>query len=157
MTPANTRRHRFNEMREMLPHLPTGPGVYIMRDGGGEIIYVGKARNLRKRLASYFKNSGRPDIKTGVLIKKISDVETIITASEKEALILESNLIKRHRPRYNVDLKDDKRYPSLRLDTTHPYPRRPLFRAVFIRPGSAPDPQNHQQNVQNTQMHGKGI
>jgi len=130
MTTVTTNRHRFNEMREMLPHLPTGAGVYIMRDGDGEIIYVGKARNLRKRLASYFKNSGRPDIKTGVLIKKIADVETIITASEKEALILESNLIKRHKPRYNVELKDDKRYPSLRLDTTHPYPRLSIVRKI---------------------------
>ena len=104
----------------MLPHLPDEPGVYLMRDAAGMVIYVGKARSLRKRLSSYFSASGKPDIKTAVLVKKIANIETIVTASEKEALILESNLIKRHRPRYNVILKDDKRYPSLRLDVPHP-------------------------------------
>ncbi|MFZ0130969.1 MAG: excinuclease ABC subunit UvrC [Desulfobacterales bacterium] len=121
-------RQSFAELRAMLPHLPGAPGVYIMRDAAGTVIYVGKARSLRKRLASYFSAAEKPDVKTGVLIKKIADIETIVTASEKEALILESNLIKRHRPRYNVDLKDDKRYPSLRLDVTHPFPRLSIVR-----------------------------
>lgn len=121
-------RQSLDDLRGMLPHLPGEPGVYLMRNAAGVVIYVGKARNLRKRLSSYFSASGKPDIKTAVLVKKIADIETIVTASEKEALILESNLIKRHRPRYNVILKDDKRYPSLRLDVTHPYPRLSIVR-----------------------------
>ncbi len=99
------------------------------------MIYVGKAKNLKKRLASYFKktlrgNTSKIDIKTEILIKKISDFETIITGSEKEALILESNLIKRYRPRYNVILKDDKRYPSLHLDLKNPYPNLKVVRKI---------------------------
>jgi excinuclease ABC subunit C len=121
-------RQSLEDLRGMLPHLPGEPGVYLMRDAAGAVIYVGKARSLRKRLSSYFSVSAKPDIKTAVLVKKIADIETIVTASEKEALILESNLIKRHRPRYNVILKDDKRYPSLRLDVTHPYPRLTIVR-----------------------------
>jgi excinuclease ABC subunit C len=108
------------------------PGVYLMRDKAGKVIYVGKASSLKKRLASYFKDhdSRQPDMKTRVLVKKISTFETIITASEQEALILESNLIKRYRPRYNVILKDDKRYPSLRLDIKNPYPCLALVRKI---------------------------
>ncbi len=105
-----------------LPVVFSGPGVYLMKDASGTIIYVGKARNLKKRLSSYFSGTGRLDKKTEVLVKKISTFETIITDTEKEALILESNLIKKHRPRYNVILKDGKRYPSLRLDTKKSYP-----------------------------------
>ncbi len=127
---TNTSAERNFSLRDAVSRVHSGPGVYLMRDAAGDVIYVGKARNLKKRLASYVKNSGRPDVKTGVLIKKISDVETIVTASEKEALILESNLIKRYKPRYNVDLKDDKRYPSLRLDIKHPYPRLAIVRKI---------------------------
>ena len=101
-----------------------------MKDGVGEIIYIGKARNLKKRLASYFTKPVQPDIKTSVLVKKIESFDTILTTSEKEALILESNLIKQHRPRYNVFLKDDKRYPSIRLDTSHPYPNLTIVRKI---------------------------
>ena len=101
-----------------------------MKDRVGEIIYVGKARNLKKRLASYFTKPVQPDIKTSVLVKKIDSFDTILTASEKEALILESTLIKRYRPRYNVFLKDDKRYPSIRLDTMHPYPNLTIVRKI---------------------------
>ena len=106
------------------------PGVYLLKDATGAIIYIGKARDLRKRLAAYFKNTGQTDMKTGVLVNKISDFDTIITGNEKEALILESNLIKRHRPRYNVVLKDDKRYPSLRLDPKDDYPSFSIVRKI---------------------------
>ena len=106
------------------------PGVYLLKDTDGVIIYIGKARDLRKRLAAYFKNSGHMDMKTGVLVNKICDFDTIITGNEKEALILESNLIKRHRPRYNVVLKDDKRYPSLRLDPEDEYPSFSIVRKI---------------------------
>lgn len=107
---------------------PGKPGVYLMQDRKGDIIYVGKARNLKKRLSSYFRKNGPMDVKTGVLVKKIASFNTIITATEKEALILESTLIKRHKPRYNVILKDDKRYPSLRLDLKSPYPNLTIVR-----------------------------
>jgi excinuclease ABC subunit C len=117
----------FDYKLEQTPHRP---GVYLMKDDRGCIIYIGKARDLKKRLASYFKSPCRNDIKTGVLIKKIASFDIIITASEKEALILESNLIKRHRPRYNVILKDDKRYPSLRLDLRDPYPKLDVVRKI---------------------------
>jgi excinuclease ABC subunit C len=113
-----------------LPAISGEPGVYLMRDAQGEIIYVGKARNLRKRLAAYFKTSGHADPKVGVLVSRVAGVDTIVTRTEKEALILESNLIKRHRPRYNVVLKDDKRYPSLRLDPAETYPRFSIVRRI---------------------------
>ncbi|MBS0012462.1 MAG: GIY-YIG nuclease family protein, partial [Desulfobacterales bacterium] len=94
-----------------------------MKNAEGKVIYVGKAANLKNRLRSYFSEAAsRMDAKTGVLVKHIADFETVVTASETEALILESNLIKRHRPRYNVILKDDKRYPSLRMDLSEAYP-----------------------------------
>jgi len=122
------------DIQDKLSGVTSSPGVYLMKDAQGTVIYVGKARNLKKRLASYFKKSRghtlKRDIKTEILIQKISDLETIITGSEKEALILESNLIKRHRPRYNVILKDDKRYPSLRLDIKNPYPNLKVVRKI---------------------------
>jgi excinuclease ABC subunit C len=108
----------------------TSPGVYLMRDVHGDILYIGKALNLKKRVQSYFQ-SGRPhDPKTKVLLSKITGFETIQTLTEKEAFILESNLIKRHRPRYNVILKDDKRYPSLRLDLSQRFPELEVVRKI---------------------------
>ena len=106
------------------------PGVYFLKNADNDILYIGKARNLKKRLGSYVKNSGYDSIKTEVLVKKIVAVETIITRTEKEALLLESNLIKKHRPRYNVILKDDKRYPSLRLDRKEKYPSFTVVRKI---------------------------
>ncbi len=106
----------------------SSPGVYLMMDRRGQVIYVGKAGNLKKRLASYAKPLEQLDPKTRVLVRRITTVETIVTGSENEALILEQTLIKRHRPRYNVILKDDKRYPFLRLEMTHAYPRLDIVR-----------------------------
>ena len=117
-------------LEEKLSRTAHEPGVYLLKDDKGVIIYIGKALDLRKRLAAYFKNSGHADMKTGVLIHKAFDFDTIITGNEKEALILESNLIKRHRPRYNVVLKDDKRYPSLRLDLKEKYPAFSIVRKI---------------------------
>ncbi|MCK5507969.1 MAG: GIY-YIG nuclease family protein, partial [Desulfobacterales bacterium] len=104
-------------LHDQLAGAPNDPGVYIMKDAEGKVIYAGKAKNLKKRLASYFKESGQKeskqieskqiDLKTKVLVKNVSSFDTIITRTEKEALILESNLIKRYRPKYNVILKDD--------------------------------------------------
>lgn len=115
-------------LKEKLKTATSGPGVYLMKGKDGRIIYVGKAVNLKKRLGSYFKPRRQMDMKTGVLVGKIDSVETIVTASEQEALILEATLIKKHRPRYNVILKDDKRYPSLKLDLNHPYPNLTVVR-----------------------------
>ncbi|MBN1844024.1 MAG: excinuclease ABC subunit UvrC [Deltaproteobacteria bacterium] len=117
-------------LEEGFANLASTPGVYLMKDANGRIIYVGKARDLKKRLASYFSKTAHKDLKARVLIEKIADFETIITSTEKEALILESNLIKRHRPRYNVILKDDKRYPCLRLNIKSPYPNLIIARKL---------------------------
>ena len=118
------------ELKEKLAGLPSAPGVYLMKNANGHILYVGKARDLKKRVGSYFSDTSQKDLKTGLLIKKIDHFDTILTNTEKEALILESNLIKRHRPRYNVILKDDKRYPCLRLDTKSPYPGLTIARKI---------------------------
>lgn len=128
---ATTPKQKFpSEIHETLSLASTEPGVYIMKDADGEIIYIGKAKNLKKRLAAYFKNTGQVDMKTGVLVKKISAIDTIITRTENEALILESNLIKRHKPRYNIVLKDDKRFPALRLDQSETYPSFTIVRKI---------------------------
>ena len=123
-----------SRIQDKLSMVTSGPGVYVMKDVEDRVIYVGKARNLKKRVASYFSRIrtglSHPDIKTGILVKKISNFETIITDTEKEALILESNLIKRYRPRYNVILKDDKRYPCLRLNLADPYPNLTIVRKI---------------------------
>jgi excinuclease ABC subunit C len=118
------------KLNDKLDNLPSGPGVYLMKDGRGNILYVGKGKDLRKRVLSYFGEKEHPSPKTRVLVSKISDLEIILTGSEKEALILESNLIKRHRPRYNVVLRDDKRYLVLRLDPNEDYPRLSLVRRI---------------------------
>ncbi|MGD8509887.1 MAG: excinuclease ABC subunit UvrC [Syntrophobacterales bacterium] len=118
------------DLQDKLDTLPSGPGVYLMMDATGTILYVGKGKNLRKRVLSYFREKEHQSPKTRVLVSKISDLEFILTGSEKEALILESNLIKRHRPRYNVILRDDKRYLVLRLDPKEEYPRLSLVRRI---------------------------
>jgi len=117
-------------IRDKLARASKEPGVYLMKDAAAKVIYIGKAKNLRKRLASYFKNSGQLNARAGILATKITDFETIITRTEKEALILESNLIKRYKPRYNVVLKDDKRYPSLRIDLNDKYPNFSIVRKI---------------------------
>ncbi len=118
------------ELEEKLANLPSAPGVYLMKDTRGHVLYVGKARDLKKRVSSYFSSTGQKDLKTNLLIEKTDDFDTILTHTEKEALILESNLIKRHHPRYNVILKDDKRYPCLRLDMKSSYPNLTIARKI---------------------------
>ncbi|MGD2187601.1 MAG: excinuclease ABC subunit UvrC [Desulfobacterales bacterium] len=130
MKQLSNHTEQVQNVEEKLSRTTHEPGVYLLKDAQGVILYIGKARDLRKRLAAYFKNLGHVDMKTGVLIKKISDFDTIITGNEKEAVILESNLIKRHRPRYNVVLKDDKRYPSLRLDPKEKFPSFSIVRKI---------------------------
>ncbi|MDD5067532.1 MAG: excinuclease ABC subunit UvrC [bacterium] len=109
--------------KEFLKNLPGQPGVYLMKDKSNRIIYVGKALRLKSRVSSYFTRPS-PDPKTRVLVGKVKKIDLIVTANETEALILENNLIKKHQPRYNIILKDDKRYPFIRVSTaTEPYPR----------------------------------
>ncbi len=117
-------------LEEKLKNLPVSPGVYLHKDEAGKIIYVGKAKNLRNRVRSYFQSGRGHDHKTRELVRRISDLEVIVTDTEVEALVLESNLIKRHRPRYNVLLKDDKQYPHLKLTINEPFPRVMITRRV---------------------------
>jgi len=105
-----------------LEGLPPKPGCYLMKDEQGRVLYVGKAVNLRSRVRSYFQPSAQLTIKTGELVARVTDVEWIVVGSELEALILEMNLIKRHRPKYNVRLKDDKRYPYIRVHWADAFP-----------------------------------
>ena len=111
-----------------LNRLPTQPGVYLMKSKDGEIIYVGKAINLRSRVRSYFQASRHHSPKTKLLADEIEDVEYIVTDSEVEALILESNLIKQHSPWFNIRLKDDKNYPYLKVTVNEDFPRVLLVR-----------------------------
>ncbi|MFZ5861527.1 MAG: excinuclease ABC subunit UvrC [Nitrospirota bacterium] len=109
---------------------PSGPGVYVMRGAGGRILYVGKAKSLRDRVRSYGQPAGRLAPKTAALVAHVQDIEYLITGSELEALILENNLIKKHRPKYNVVLRDDKQYPFIRLAMQEAYPRPEIVRRV---------------------------
>ncbi len=111
-----------NNLEEKLSLLPDKPGVYIMKNSSAEVIYVGKAKILKNRVRSYFR--GKPaDEKTATMVKQISDFDYIITNTEKEALILENNLIKKYKPHYNILLKDDKQYPFIKITTNEPFPR----------------------------------
>src|SRR5512136_3018740 len=117
-------------LKEKIENLPGSPGVYIYRDASGRIIYVGKAKSLRSRVRSYFQESRALDLKTQHLVSEIADLEYIVTDSEVEALILESTLVKKNQPRYNVNLKDDKSFPYLKLTANEPYPRIFITRRI---------------------------
>ncbi|HSQ50052.1 MAG TPA: excinuclease ABC subunit UvrC, partial [Nitrospiraceae bacterium] len=117
-------------LQSKLDHLPDQPGVYLFRDEQGELLYIGKAAVLSNRVRSYFQKGADHSPKTSVLVGHIADLETIVTRSELEALILESNLIKQHRPRFNVVLRDDKQYPYLRLPIKEDFPRLSIVRRV---------------------------
>ncbi|WNG15753.1 excinuclease ABC subunit UvrC [Cystobacter fuscus] len=116
------------KLEAKLEALPTEPGVYLMKDRRGEVIYVGKAINLRNRVRSYFTRTGDARAFVSLLDKFLGDLETVIVHNEKEALLLENELIKKHKPRFNVLLKDDKQYISLRLDRKQSYPRLEVVR-----------------------------
>ncbi|QRK07997.1 excinuclease ABC subunit UvrC [Archangium violaceum] len=116
------------KLEAKLDALPTEPGVYLMKDRRGEIIYVGKAVNLRNRVRSYFTRTGDTRAFVSLLDQFLGDIETVLVHNEKEALLLENELIKKHKPRFNVLLKDDKQYISLRLDRTQAYPRLEVVR-----------------------------
>lgn len=118
------------KIEKALAVLPSKPGVYLMRDATGRVLYVGKAKNLNNRVHSYFRNSGRQSVKVAALTSHVEDLETIQTDSEIEALILECNLIKKYRPRYNIMLKDDKTYPYLKITLQEAFPRMYMTRRV---------------------------
>jgi excinuclease ABC subunit C len=120
----------YKVLQQKISSLPAEPGVYIFKNARGALIYVGKARSLRSRVRSYLQ-SGRPiDPKTQLMVSEIADLEYILTDSEVEALILESTLVKKHQPRYNIHLKDDKSFPYLKLTTREPYPRIFITRRI---------------------------
>src|ERR1700676_4060437 len=110
------------ELRDKVSQLPLTPGVYLYKDAGGRVIYVGKAKILRHRVRSYFNDDKLSDVKTGTLISEARDIDYITVDNNKEALALENNLIKRYKPRFNILLRDDKTYPYIRL-TAEKYPR----------------------------------
>jgi len=119
------------ELQRKLDALPAQPGCYIMKDRAGAVVYVGKAVNLRSRVAQYFQErTGDSRIFIPFLTDLLGDIEVMITPGEKDALLLENELIKKHRPRFNIRLRDDKNFISLRLSRTHPYPRLEVVRRV---------------------------
>lgn len=134
-----------NHIIEKILQFPTVPGVYLMKGEGGKIIYVGKANNLRDRVKSYFRKEAESRYQIQFLLKRVKEIDFLITSSEKEALLLENSLIKKHKPRYNIFLKDDKSYVSLRLSIEHDYPSLTVIRrikkdgALYFGPYSSAD------------------
>ncbi|HUP51004.1 MAG TPA: excinuclease ABC subunit UvrC [Longimicrobiales bacterium] len=116
---------------ELVAKLPTKPGVYLFRDGRGQVLYVGKAKSLRARARSYFQAGAELGAKNRELVRHIEALDTIVVGSEAEALILEANLIKEHRPRFNILLRDDKRYPYIKVTVREPFPRVYVTRRVL--------------------------
>ncbi|BEQ14258.1 excinuclease ABC subunit UvrC [Desulfoferula mesophila] len=126
-------------IKQALAHVPLNPGVYLMKDARGRVIYVGKAKHLKNRLTSYTRPPAGPTWyanKVATMVKQVAAVDFVITASEKEALLLENTLIKKHRPRYNADLRDDKSYPYFRLNLEHDFPRLSLVRRPKLSDGA---------------------
>ena len=113
-----------------LKTIPAGTGVYMMKDARGEVIYVGKAKNLRNRVRSYFQSSGDERMFIKFLVKRIADIDFVLTDTEKEALILENNLIKQFKPRFNINLRDDKTFVSIKLDMNQKFPYPVIVRQI---------------------------
>lgn len=122
-------------LERKLETLPDGPGVYLWKDRAGQVLYVGKAKNLKSRVRSYFSSDHSASPKNQLLVRQIADVETIVVASETQSLLLENNLIKEHLPRFNVRLKDDKSYPSIAVTLKEPFPRVLVTRRLDL-PGA---------------------
>jgi excinuclease ABC subunit C len=119
-----------HELKLIVDNIPAKPGCYVMKDDSGKVLYVGKAINLRNRVRSYFHSSSKHNRKTAELVRHIADIDWIVVGSELEALILEMNLIKRHRPKYNIRLKDDKRYPYIKVHWADPFPKLTVTRRL---------------------------
>ncbi len=122
--------HPAAALQSKLAHLPDNPGVYLFKNAQGEIVYIGKAAVLADRVRSYFQKGTDHSPKTTLLVSQVADLETMVTRSELEALILESNLVKRHKPRFNIVLRDDKQYPYVRLPIKDDFPRLSIVRRV---------------------------
>ncbi|UCE25542.1 MAG: excinuclease ABC subunit UvrC [Candidatus Zixiibacteriota bacterium] len=118
------------DLKLKLKNLPTSPGVYMFKTAAGKIIYIGKAKNLRNRVRTYFQSRNHLDAKAERMISKAADFELMVTESEVEALILEANLVREHKPRYNVDLKDDKHFPYIKVTTNETFPRVLIVRRL---------------------------
>ncbi len=118
-----------DEIDRKLDMIPPEPGVYLLKDKGGKVLYVGKAKSLRSRVRAYFRDGGDERFQVRFLMRRVRDFDTLVTRSEKEALILENNLIKQYKPRYNIRLKDDKSYLSAKV-TNHPWPRIMVTRKI---------------------------
>ena len=116
-------RESETAFEERIESLPTGPGVYLFKNARGRVLYVGKAQNLRSRVRSYLRAGGDGRIRVAPMVEQAADVEVVITPSVKDALLLENELIKRHKPPFNVRLRDDKQYLGLRLDAREAWPR----------------------------------
>src|SRR5476649_512887 len=118
-----------SELKKLVSEFPTHPGVYLMKNRGDKIIYVGKAKSIRARVKSYFTGNDH-SAKTRSLVSNISKIDYIWTKTEVEAFLLEASLIKKHRPKYNIRLKDDKSYPYIKVSTEDEFPRLYLARKV---------------------------
>lgn len=121
---------QMEHLQELLKNLPDSPGVYFMKDKSGRIIYVGKAKILKNRVRQYFQNTEEKDPKTRALVSRIHHIETIVTKTEAEALILENTLIKLHKPKFNILLKDDKTYPYIRITVQDDFPKIEITRII---------------------------
>ena len=117
------------KIKHVLENLPSSPGVYFMKDSTGKIIYIGKAKNLKNRVSSYFINN-KKNLKTQLLVSNIDSVEYVLASSEEDAFSLESNLIKENQPKYNILLKDDKLFPYIKIDKSKPFPDIEVVRRV---------------------------
>jgi excinuclease ABC subunit C len=142
---------------EQLRGLPNGPGVYIFKDAEGDILYVGKAASLRHRVSSYFGSKSKLTPKIARMVSRIADLDYFVTASEQEALILELNLIKRHHPRYNVLLKDDKTFPYLKIELNEDWPRVHITRRLEANGGRYFGPFASAKSIRQTLKLLKGI
>ena len=123
------------KIRNKLKILTTKPGVYVMRDAKGEIIYIGKAKNLKNRVSQYFRNSPKPS-KVQAMVDHVDDFDYFVTMSELDALALESNLIHKHQPFYNILLKDGKAFPYIKIDLKEDFPRLEIVRKVKKNDGA---------------------
>jgi excinuclease ABC subunit C len=121
--PGNTKTLKEDQLEAKLQHLPPRPGVYLFKDRRGEILYIGKANSLRSRVRNHFAVDAATPVKNVEMVRRVADVDTIVVGSEAEALLLEANLIKRHRPRFNIRLRDDKRYPYIKVTLNESFPR----------------------------------
>ena len=137
-----------DRLARQLDALPDQPGVYLWKNAAGEILYVGKAKNLRARVPSYVGPDAGDTPERAALVGQIADLETIIVPSEAQALLLENNLIKEHKPRFNIRLTDDKSYPRIAVTLGEPFPRVLVVRRVTLKRL----PQGHREDRKSTRL-----